>query len=134
MLQPDCELLVEQIRLLTVRIEDIDKVGEDFGNPESGSLASSQLAETLLAISESHAYEKFHLLFGDFSTAIIPCCHPVSTKGVCQEVWLWYTRATQFYHFHDDAHHTFMTLPAYTSSRVGEERQPGSGTNPARGA
>ncbi len=31
MLQPDCELLVEQIRLLTVRIEDIDKEVEDIG-------------------------------------------------------------------------------------------------------
>ncbi len=31
MLQPDCELLVEQIRLLTVRIEDIDNEVEDIG-------------------------------------------------------------------------------------------------------
>ncbi len=32
MLQPDCELLVEQIRLLTIRIEDIDSKMQDIGN------------------------------------------------------------------------------------------------------
>src|SRR6266700_6809291 len=61
------------------------------------------------------------------------CCHPISTNVVCQE-WLSYMRAKLFYHFHDVAHNSFMTLPSYTSSRESEERQLGSGTNPARGA
>ena len=32
---------------------------------------------------------------------------------------------------HNDAHDAFMTLPAYTSAREDEVRQPGRGRNPA---
>jgi len=33
---------------------------------------------------------------------------------------------------HDDAHNAFMTLPAYTSAREDEVRQPGRGRKPCR--
>jgi hypothetical protein len=33
---------------------------------------------------------------------------------------------------HDDAHDAFMTLPAYTSAREDEVRQPGRGQKPCR--
>jgi hypothetical protein len=34
---------------------------------------------------------------------------------------------------HDDAHHVFMTLPPYTSTREGEARQLGRGPKPCQG-